>query len=175
MRNKDLYAVIGLIITIITLYFTIRPKKKIMDGKITTNFSWYELTKGEPISEKVQTNLMNLVTNLLQPVRDLLREPIIVTSGYRSLNYNRKIGGASGSQHVVGEACDIIIHKFTPSEMLELFGEIMQTGLIFDQLIYEQKEGATWIHMSLRSDRNRNQAMTANYSEEQDKMVFKHV
>ena len=34
-----------------------------------------------------------------------------INSGYRSPSYNRKIGGASKSQHTLGTAADIVVKK----------------------------------------------------------------
>ena len=40
-------------------------------------------------------------------LRYLIGKPIIVNSGYRSTEYNKKIGGAINSYHVKGQAADI--------------------------------------------------------------------
>ena len=46
----------------------------------------------------------SLVQNL-QKLRDKYGS-IIITSGYRCLNYNKKVGGIAGSQHTKGQAAD---------------------------------------------------------------------
>ena len=43
----------------------------------------------------------------LQELRDIINEPIIITSGYRCQQYNKSIGGYSHSPHLKGEAADI--------------------------------------------------------------------
>jgi uncharacterized protein YcbK (DUF882 family) len=43
-----------------------------------------------------------LVLNILDPLREAYGEPIIVNSGYRSVELNRAINGAKSSQHVKG-------------------------------------------------------------------------
>jgi hypothetical protein len=52
-------------------------------------------------------NIEALVENVLDPLRERYGKPIIVNSGYRCAKHNREVGGASGSQHMRGEAADI--------------------------------------------------------------------
>ena len=58
-------------------------------------------------SDNIKENLTKLVTEVLQPLRDGLGVPIIVTSGYRPLPLNRTIGSKDTSAHVRGQAADI--------------------------------------------------------------------
>jgi uncharacterized protein YcbK (DUF882 family) len=43
----------------------------------------------------------------LQELRDAYGKPMVITSGYRCPNQNKKVGGAPNSKHVSGEAVDI--------------------------------------------------------------------
>jgi len=47
------------------------------------------------------------LVNMLQRVRDAIREPIKITSGIRCKDWNRSIGGAENSPHLDGLAVDI--------------------------------------------------------------------
>ena len=47
-----------------------------------------------------------LLSQFLQPLRDDLRQPIRMTSCYRSVKLNDAIGGSKTSQHSKGEAAD---------------------------------------------------------------------
>jgi uncharacterized protein YcbK (DUF882 family) len=67
-------------------------------------------------SDEVIENLRNLA-NRLQVIRDVLDKPIMINSGFRSEGYNRSIGGAAKSQHVLGNAADIRIAGMTPREV----------------------------------------------------------
>jgi uncharacterized protein YcbK (DUF882 family) len=40
-------------------------------------------------------------------IREIMGEPLIVSSGYRTAVYNDRIGGAERSQHVQGRALDL--------------------------------------------------------------------
>ena len=40
---------------------------------------------------------------------------LIINSGYRSPSHNKKVGGASGSQHLYGKAADIVVRGVKPS------------------------------------------------------------
>src|SRR3990167_3566374 len=51
--------------------------------------------------------LRALVVHGLDPLRDLLGVPMIVSSGYRCASLNRAIGGTATSQHIYGEAAGI--------------------------------------------------------------------
>lgn len=79
----------------------------------------------------------------MEAVRELLGHPIIVTSGYRSVEINRHVGGVPGSAHTTGHAVDFICPSFgTP---LEVAQAIHNSSIDFDQLIWEMK---VWVHLS---------------------------
>lgn len=70
-------------------------------------------TPGEAEAE----NLRRLCELVLQPLRDLLARPIVVTSGYRCPELNRLVGGAKNSAHLHGLAADILVPGMTPREV----------------------------------------------------------
>ena len=77
---------------------------------------------------------------LLEPAR-LIAGPIIVTSGFRCEEVNRKVGGVTRSQHLTGQAADI--HLANPSRFRQLV-EFLKTCEHTDQLL----TGSTWLHVS---------------------------
>lgn len=104
----------------------------------------------------VRNNLTALAVNVLDPLRDRARCPIVVTSGYRPVLLNTKIGGSNTSQHVFGEAADIIATKINPYNLCKM---IIDAKLPFDQLIYEFGE---WTHVSFKArGPQRGQVLTA--------------
>ena len=52
---------------------------------------------------------------ILQAIRDYFGKPVTINSAYRTPTYNKKIGGASRSQHMVGTACDIKVAGVPPT------------------------------------------------------------
>lgn len=79
--------------------------------------------------------------------------PIIVTSGYRSKAVNAAVGGTAGSQHMRGEAADIIVPRFGgPTEVATA---LRDGGIEYDQLILEY---GRWVHISF-SAKPRHQAL----------------
>lgn len=65
-----------------------------------------------------------LVT-LLQKIRDHFNAPITINSAYRTEAYNKKIGGATYSQHVKGKAADIVVQGATPEQVAQ-YAEYLQ-------------------------------------------------
>ena len=51
---------------------------------------------------------------IIQSVRDYFGKPVTINSAYRTPQYNKKVGGASNSQHVKGTACDIAVKDVPP-------------------------------------------------------------
>lgn len=114
--------------------------------------------KNEPSIDERATIVRNinlLVDNVLDPVRDMVNAPIIITSGYRCPQVNRLVGGVNNSQHRSGCAADFHIQGFTPQMMHEVFLYIFNT-LEYDQLIYYRHKN--FIHVSYVENCNRHEA-----------------
>jgi len=103
---------------------------------------------------EIESHLRALCGAVLDPLRDQIGAPIVVSSGYRSLQVNRLVGGADDSQHVKGEAADIVCPALGQPE---LFEKVRHSGLPFDQLI---DEFGSWVHVSY-SPRNRREVLRA--------------
>jgi hypothetical protein len=87
-------------------------------------------------------------------VREILKNPIFISSGYRSPALNKFIGGASKSQHVEGKAIDFTCPAFgTPRQIVE---KLKSSGVEFDQLILEFDR---WVHISFNEGNNRRQVL----------------
>lgn len=60
-----------------------------------------------------------------QLIRDKIGEQIVITSGYRSPEYNDTIPGAKkNSQHILGRAVDIACDPIKKAKILQVVGEI---------------------------------------------------
>jgi hypothetical protein len=97
-----------------------------------------------------ELNLRELAWTILQPLRDAMGGPILVTSGYRSPELNAKTKGSSPtSQHSLGQAADIVTGgTFTNAAMFHY----IRQNLPFDQMIWEygNKKEPKWVHVSYR-------------------------
>lgn len=122
---------------------------------LSDHFTLFEFTRSGYAIENELDNIPNesqiasmkaLCRNILEPLRQQFG-PIIISSGFRSLEVNRGVGGAQSSQHLRGEAADIVINGRDDANAK--FGFIMR-NLDFDQLILEPIGAVNprWIHVS---------------------------
>jgi uncharacterized protein YcbK (DUF882 family) len=97
--------------------------------KITTNFNLEEFNckDGSLMPNTVMINIIKLAKNL-QVLRDYLGASITVNSGYRSPKYNAKIGGVKNSQHLLGNASDLMVKGFTPKQVAEAIEKLIKEG-----------------------------------------------
>lgn len=114
--------------------------------------------KNEPSADEKATIVRNinlLVDNVLDPIRDKLCTPVVITSGYRCPQVNKLVGGVNNSQHMSGCAADFHVKGFTRSMMYNVFFGIYYT-IDFDQMIYYRNKNI--IHISYVENGNRHEA-----------------
>ncbi len=145
-----------------------------LNRSITTNFKYSEMChsgKAEQIGlQNLPTieeanNIKELVTKILQPLRDDIKLSIKVNSGFRNPQVNKLVGGVSNSAHLTGYAADIICPNYAGGSVKK-FCEYVRDFLIknnikFDQLIYEYNG---WVHIGIRdlAGRQRGEVITIN-------------
>ena len=108
-------------------------------------------------------NLRATAGEVFQPVRSAFGCPIYVSSGYRSEELNRAIGGSVRSQHIQGRALDLDADVFGRCTNGEIFRYILN-NLTFDQLIWEfgDSDNPDWVHVSyVRDGLNRGRCLKA--------------
>lgn len=98
-------------------------------------------------------NMLELIVYCLQPIRDKLKKPMNITSGFRNPIVNRLVGGVSNSQHTNGQAVDFTVPGMTPAQVVDF---IKKSGIEFDQLINEYDK---WTHISYNKNKNRKQIL----------------
>ena len=98
-------------------------------------------------------NLLELIVNCLQPIRNHIGKPMIISSGFRSIRLNSHplINGKPNSQHTIGQAADFTIKGMTPKQIIDV---INASGIEYDQLINEKN---IWVHISYNKNKNRKQ------------------
>lgn len=129
--------------------------------KLTPHFTLEELCYTS-VKEFKKTNLkqakdnlgkMYMLAGFAERVREIIGQPLIVSSGYRCSELNKYLGGVATSQHCLCEALDIICKKMSVSEM---FNKINKSDLKYDQMIIEvNKSGDMWLHISIGSKKQK--------------------
>jgi hypothetical protein len=105
-------------------------------------------------------SLRALCTAVLDPLREALGSSIKVNSGYRGPALNKRLKGATKSQHLTGQAADI---QAPGTTVVDLFKKVIQLGLPFDQVIYEVNGKAKWVHVSHVPGANKGEIMLGKF------------
>lgn len=138
------------------------------ETKLTEHFTLEEMCKTShkeyqqknlEYGKTIKTRLEN-TAGFLEEVREFLGCPLLITSGARCPELNKAVGGAETSQHLSGEAADVIPQGKDSIE--DCFCKIFKSHLIYDQMILEVSGGKVWLHLSYRGMRGRRQALTYN-------------
>ena len=141
------------------------------NAKLSEHFTLGEFTKSNshpevyniPSHEAI-ANLTNL-SKWLEVLRERAGTPIIINSGYRSPQLNRKIGGAPNSNHLTGCAVDI---RTSGMEQAICYAAILikyskDSNQDFDELLIEKNRyGAVWVHFAVRPKDNRRKVAFLN-------------
>lgn len=148
---------------------------------LTSHFALKEFTEcstalkygivNEPPPEAIN-NLRTLCEQTLEPLREALRLPVVITSGYRCKKLNDRISHhAHHSQHLQGQAADFYVSPAGVSDsksqasirrelLIEAFRQIiLDDNIDYDQLILYP----TFIHVSyVSAEANRHYIMVAD-------------
>lgn len=90
---------------------------------------------------------------------------IRITSGYRSPELNKAVGGVKNSAHVEGYAADLQPVNGKQADFEKFFAsEFSKKGYGFDQIIIEKSKTARWVHVGYKTadGRQRRQCFTLN-------------
>lgn len=116
--------------------------------QLTKNFSIEEFDchDGTHVPSSLFGNLNALAFNL-QILREHINRPIHILSGYRTPDYNHKVGGATHSQHLLAKAADIQVNGLSPYSLHQIIEE-----LIHDEFLKQGGLGLynTFIHYDIR-------------------------
>lgn len=101
--------------------------------------------QNDVLTAEITANLAKLLRKI-NMLRELFGEAFVITSGYRSPEHNRSIGGSAKSAHCTGEAIDIQDHNH------ELADWIVENNLLESFDLYMEARAATpgWCHLSTR-------------------------
>ena len=88
--------------------------------------------------------------------------PIIINSGYRSPELNKKVGGSPTSNHLTGCAVDIRVYGIEQAMRYAviLMDYADETKQDYDEILIEKnRHGAIWLHFAVRPKENRRKTM----------------
>ena len=97
--------------------------------------------------------LKEMASRVFEPCRKFVGAPLKVTSGFRSKELNKKIGGSLSSDHCISDhataALDLDCDVYGGKTNAELFHYIKEK-LNFKQLIWEfgNEDSPSWVHVS---------------------------
>ena len=105
-----------------------------------------------PTPDALET--LKYTASQLDKVRELLGNPVNISSGYRCLQVNRRLGSKDSSQHLKGEAVDFKCELFGSPK--KVFDKIRESDIQFDQLILEFN---SWVHISFVKEGGRRESL----------------
>jgi hypothetical protein len=112
-----------------------------------------------PTPEHIE-NFKILAENIFEPIRKHFGVPIMISSGYRSKELNKAIGGSLTSQHLLGQALDLDMDGTKNGVTNKMVFDYIKANLNFDQLINEFDY--SWVHVSYNpSGKQRKQILNA--------------
>ena len=131
-------------------------------SNVSPHFTWEELTRtgqtalqatNRAEAEQYRAQLTALATTLLEAIRAKFG-PIKINSAFRGPSVNAAVNGAKASQHLKGEAADIVAPAVSVEELHRWI--CAESGLAFGQCILEKSapdRPFTWVHVSLGTKR----------------------
>ena len=87
------------------------------------------------------------LVKVLEQIRSHFNAAVYINSAYRTESYNKKVGGATNSQHRLGTAADIRVSGVTPSKVYSYADKLLTTGGVGSY--------STFTHVDVRSNRSR--------------------
>lgn len=97
--------------------------------QLTENFNIAEFAchDGTQVPDQYECNVKELAHNL-QVLRNELKEPVHILSGYRTPSWNAKVGGATNSQHKLAKAGDLTVKSKTPKQLHAIIEKLVKAG-----------------------------------------------
>lgn len=113
-------------------------------GDMTKNFNRAEFAcKCKNCQTKINPDLVNG----LQAIRDAYGKPMVISSGHRCADYNKRIGGVANSQHILGNAADISDPKQALAKFLLANLPLLEANGLWME---NPKATPTWVHLDTR-------------------------
>ena len=137
--------------------------------KLSQHFSLGELTKSShaevyniPSHQAIEN--LKRVCQWLEELRARAGAPIIINSGYRSPQLNKRVGGSATSNHLLGCAVDLRVAGIEQAlrYAVILMDYADETKQEFDEILIEKNRyGAIWLHFAVRPPNQENRRKIA--------------
>lgn len=120
--------------------------------QLSRSFTLAEMTLSETAGRAGLSNvpppiaighLAMLCWYVLEPLRQKIGRPILISSGYRSPQVNELVKGSASSLHRIGRAADLVVPGMAPRDVCKT---VIDLRLPFTELILEFGE---WTHVAV--------------------------
>lgn len=132
----------------------------IVMGDISKNYSYAEFSRSgtaaskgwnNSIPDEYKANIKTLCTTVLQPINDATGWINIISSGYRSKELNKAVGGVENSHHLIGCAADCNFYRFTNGQRKrvsceEVMKKVKELGVPYTEMIPYNEKG--FVHIA---------------------------
>lgn len=108
---------------------------------------------------------IKMMLPLLNGLREIWGSSIIVSSGYRCPELNKKVGGSSTSAHLMGFAVDLVPSNGKMNDFIECCKRYFKDKL-FDQVIIESSGSSRWVHFGLFNNKMQQRRQIFNIDKE---------
>ena len=124
------------------------PKYFTLTELVRSNTALNKKIENIPSWESVEH--LKELAGFLDKLREDYGKPIFVSSGYRSPQLNRTVGGVSSSVHQIGYAADL-----QTSDMAGFIKFVKEWAVDkdFDQILIESSKTTTWVHVGLYNNK----------------------
>ena len=95
------------------------------------------------------------LVQVLQAIRDHFGAPVVITSGYRTVAHNAKVGGSKSSQHLLGRAADIQVQDTDPLAVAAYAESLMPGWGGVGRYPVKAGRAKGWVHVDTRPNKSR--------------------
>lgn len=126
---------------------------------LSKNFSFDELTvtshsdlqKSNRVSANSFLKQLKYTAGALEEIRELIGEPMVITSGFRMNVLNKAVGGSATSKHTVGLCADFKPSEMSVKEAFKIIADNKDKTPSLRKAIIEGVRGKEWIHIQAKT------------------------